>query len=281
MEAVATSAGGIAHQFNNALSSITGHTGLIEMEYPEDETIRDYAEAMKQSAHRMAHLTSQLLAYSKGGKYNTQTMSLARFIIDTIPVIKHMLNPDVRVETDLPSDVFAVQADPTQMQMILSAIIANSNEAMEGPGRIRISIRNVDLDQEFIKDHSGLKPGPHIYLSIEDEEPLLELFRKVLERLGYRVLQARTGKEAVEFAKTFDGQIDLALLDIKLPDMDGGRVYPLIMEARPDLKVIVCSGYSIDGPAQAILDAGAEGFIQKPFSIAPFAEELKEVLEGK
>ncbi len=61
----------------------------------------------------------------------------------------------------------------------------------------------------------------------------------------------------------------------------GGRVYPLIMEARPDLKVIVCSGYSIHGPAQDILDAGAEGFIQKPFLIAPFAEKLKEVLEGK
>jgi CheY-like chemotaxis protein len=45
--------------------------------------------------------------------------------------------------------------------------------------------------------------------------------------------------------------------------------------------VIVCSGYSIHGPAQDILDAGAEGFIQKPFSIAPFAEKLKEVLEGK
>ena len=104
------------------------------------------------------------------------------------------------------------------------------------------------------------------------------MFRQILERLGYRVLQAVTGKQAVEFTKTFDGQIDLALLDIKLPDMEGNKIYPLIMEARPDLKVIVCSGYSIDGPAQDILDAGAEGFIQKPFSIAPFAEKLKEVL---
>jgi len=91
-------------------------------------------------------------------------------------------------------------------------------------------------------------------------------------------LEAETGKKAIRLAKTFDGQIDLALLDIKLPDMDGGRVYPLIMKTRPDLKVIVCSGYSIDGPAQAILDAGAEGFIQKPFSISEFAEKLKEVL---
>ena len=123
--------------------------------------------------------------------------------------------------------------------------------------------------------------GEGTILVIEDEEPLVDLFREILERLGYRALLARTGKEAVELAKTFDGQIDLALLDIKLPDMDGGRVYPLIMEARPDMKVIVCSGYSIHGPAQDIIDAGAEGFIQKPFLIAPFAEKLKEVLKGK
>ncbi|MFH1908623.1 MAG: PAS domain S-box protein [Chloroflexota bacterium] len=385
MEAIATLAGGIAHQFNNALSSITGHSGLLEMEYPEDEKIMDYAKAMKQSAHRMAHLTSQLLAYARGGKYNPQTMSLSNFVEGTLPIIQHTLDPDIRLETDLPQDVMNVEVDRTQMQMVLSAIVANSNEAIDPPGRIRISTRNMDLAKEFTKDHPGLKPGPYVCLSIEDdgkgmdeetknrifdpfftthfigrglgmasvygiiknhdgtitvdseigkgtvvriylpaipsaqarraglpaieaeqkveekvvsepkvelaggegtilviedEEPLVELFRQILEMLGYSVLQAKTGKEAVELAKSFDGQIDLALLDIKLPDMNGGRVYPLIMEARPDLKVIVCSGYSIDGPAQAILDAGAEGFIQKPFLIAPFAEKLKEVLEG-
>ena len=63
--------------------------------------------------------------------------------------------------------------------------------------------------------------------------------------------------------------------------MRGNKVYPLIMKARPDLKVIVCTGYAIEGPAQDILDAGAEGFIQKPFHIATLAEKLKEVLEGK
>jgi two-component system, cell cycle sensor histidine kinase and response regulator CckA len=116
---------------------------------------------------------------------------------------------------------------------------------------------------------------------IEDDEPLVDLLKQILGRLGYDVLLTRTGREAVELARTFDGRIDLALLDLKLPDMDGSSVYPLIMEARPGLKVIVCSGYSIHGPAQDILDAGAEGFIQKPFSIALFAEKLKEVLEGK
>ena len=104
------------------------------------------------------------------------------------------------------------------------------------------------------------------------------MYREILERLGYRALEAKTGREGIEIARTFDGRIDLALLDIKLPDMSGIQVYPLIMDARPDLKVVVCSGYSIDGPARKILDAGAEGFIQKPFLIAALADKLKEVL---
>jgi len=57
-------------------------------------------------------------------------------------------------------------------------------------------------------------------------------------------------------------------------------VYPLIMEARPDLKVIVCSGYSIEGPAREIVDAGAQGFLQKPFSVIALSEKVKAVLEN-
>jgi len=63
--------------------------------------------------------------------------------------------------------------------------------------------------------------------------------------------------------------------------MEGGKVYPLIMKARPDLKVIVFSGFAIEGPARKILDAGAQDFIQKPFSLATLSEKLKKVLEGE
>jgi len=373
MEAIATLAGGIAHEFNNALMGIMGNIELLKMELPEDERRAKYFEAMNESGHRMSRLTDQLLAYSEGGKYNAKNLKLDDFVIETLPILQHDLSPEVRVETHFPK-VSYIRADHAQMQMVLSAIVANSNEAIEDEGLIRIAAETKDIDEDFTKQHPGLKPGSYVCLTIkdngkgmgeetkdgifepffttkfqgrgmamaavygiikshdgaitvdsepdkgtvvriylpaisaesreqgakavkqpeveiamgegtvlviEDEKPLVDLFRQILERLGYRVLVAETGKEAVELAKTFDGQIDLALLDIKLPDMDGGRVYPLIMEARPDLKVIVCSGYSIHGPAQDILDAGAEGFIQKPFLIAPFAEKLKEVLEGK
>jgi len=368
-------AGGIAHEFNNALMGIMGNIELFKMDLPKDERTDKYFEAMKDSGHRMSRLTDQLLAYSEGGKYEPKNLKLDDFAIETLPILQHDLSPEVRVERHFSKDISYIKADHAQMQMLLSAILANSNEAIEDEGIIKITAGNENLDEDFTKKYPGLslKPGPYVCLTIEDdgkgmeeettnrifepffttkfqgrgmgmaavygivknhdgwifvdselgkgtvvkiylpaveaeeeveegvilgpkvewamgegtvlviedEEPLVEMFRLILERLGYRVLQARTGKGAVEFAKTFDGQIDLALLDIKLPDMDGGRVYPLIMKARPDLKVIVCSGYSIDGPARAILDAGAEGFIQKPFSISPFAEKIKEVLEGK
>ena len=97
--------------------------------------------------------------------------------------------------------------------------------------------------------------------------------------LTLRVMVAKTGKDAVHIAETFDGQVDLALLDIKLPDIDGRNLYPLIMKARSNLKVIVFSGYPIDGPTREILDADAQDFIQKPFSIAKLSEKQKVVLE--
>ena len=123
--------------------------------------------------------------------------------------------------------------------------------------------------------------GTGTILLIEDEKVVIVAIRSMLEMIGYRVLEAMTGMEAVNLAKTFDGDIDLAILDIVLPDMGGKKVYPLIKEARPDMKVIVCSGYSLDGPGQEILDAGAQDFIQKPFSLKTLSEKLKEVLEGQ
>ena len=168
-EAIVTLAGGIAHQFNNALTPIIGNIDLLQMEHGEDKNTMECLKDMKTSGLRMADLTSQMLAYAEEGKYKPQILSLSDFVDATLPLIQHTLDPAVRVETDLPLDVKDVEADSTQMQMVLSAIMANSNEAMEGPGRIRISTRNMDIDQELIKDHPGLKPGPYVCLSIEDD----------------------------------------------------------------------------------------------------------------
>ena len=369
LESVGILAGGIAHEFNNALMGIMGNIELLKMNLPEDERRDKYFEKMKLSSHRMSTLTDQLLAYAEGGKYQPKDLKLDDFVIETLPILQHNLSPTVRVETVFPKNISYIKADNAQMQMVLSAILANSNEAIEGKGIIRITAENKDLDEDFTKQHPGLKPGLYVSLTIEDEgkgmdeetksgifEPffttkfqgrgmgmaavygivknhdgqifvesklgkgtavqiylpaikievekpkkvaanvttgtrtilmiededmVIEVTQAMLEMLGYRVMVAKTGKDAIHIAETFDGQIDLALLDIKLPDIDGRNLYPLIIKARSNLKVIVFSGYSIDGPAREILDAGAQDFIQKPFSIATLSEKLKVVLEGK
>jgi CheY-like chemotaxis protein len=103
--------------------------------------------------------------------------------------------------------------------------------------------------------------------------------KTLLQRLGYTVIVGKSGVEAMELAETHDGDIELVLLDMILPDMGGKEIYQRLSEVRPNAKVIVSSGYSIDGPAKEILDAGADSFIQKPFTINDLSSKIAEVLE--
>jgi PAS domain S-box-containing protein len=128
--------------------------------------------------------------------------------------------------------------------------------------------------------HKEPLKGTGTILLIEDELAVIETLRKLLERLGYKVLEAKTGKGAIRLVRAYEGEIDLAILDVFLPDMNGNKVYPLLKEFRPDMKVLVFSGYSIEGPAQEILDAGAHGFVQKPVSVEELSEKLKQLLQA-
>ena len=369
MEAIATLAGGIAHQFNNALHMITGNLDLLDMDDPGDEDFSKRIDDMQYAANKMAQLTGQLLAYARGGKYQAENISLHDFIRDTIPLLRHSLKSSDHIETELVQDVLKTRVDPTQMQMALSAILTNASEATEKGCRIKISCKNVNISVKEALNFSGLTPGAyvdikiedngngmdeetrdrvfepffttkmqgrglglaaaygivknhngwisiesqlhrgttvHIYLPaiteadeqkgeipkiiphqttgtillIEDEPLVMDVIYALLTRLGYLVLKARTGGEALAVSKTFHGGIDLAILDILLPDMNGKAVYHFLMKDRPNLKVIVCSGYSVEGPAQEILDAGAEGFVQKPFSLMMMSRKLHEIMEA-
>ncbi len=364
MEAIATLAGGIAHQFNNALVGITGNIELLEMDLSDNGRIEKYIEPMKASVSWMSHLTNQLLAYARGGKYQPRTISLSDFVKDTLPLLKHSIDPTIQIEADLQFDICNIEADVTQMQMMLSAVVINAVEALEGEGNIRVLTREEEIvprypdikpgqyvclivedngrgmddatrDRIFepffttklqgrglgmaavygiVRNHNGwisvdsalgrrtviriylpaikdeleealdlnteLLKGTGTILVIEDEEIVMDVTREILKRLGYDVLEAKTGMEALDLTKDFNGDIDLAILDIGLPDMGGNMVYPRMKEIRPDLKVIVCSGYTIDGPAQEILESGAQGFIQKPYSLTTLSATLHDVLES-
>ena len=169
MEAIATLAGGVAHEFNNSLVGIIGHIELLKMDFPEDEKVNKSLDTMNIAAYRMSRLTDQLLAYARGGRYQPKNLKLDDFVIETLPILQHGRKSDIRVETHFQKNISYISADNAQMQMVLSAILANSNEAMEHKGLIRITAENQNVDDDFTKQHPGLQPGSYVCLKVEDD----------------------------------------------------------------------------------------------------------------
>jgi CheY-like chemotaxis protein len=120
--------------------------------------------------------------------------------------------------------------------------------------------------------------GSGTILLIDDEETVLEVAVKVLKKMGYTVLEAQSGKQGVDIFAKHKDNIDLVILDMIMPDMGGGEAFDRIKEIDPRVKVLLSSGYSIDGQAGEIMKRGCDGFIQKPFKANALSEKLKQLL---
>jgi PAS domain S-box-containing protein len=169
MEAVATLAGGIAHEFNNNLLSVTGNLELLEMENQERQFVEEHIQPMRSSLETMARLTNQLLVYAEGGKDQATLVNLADFIEYTLPLVRHTIPPAVQIMLEIAEAPLCVQADYPQLQMVLSAVIANSVEAIADKGRISISTRRVTLDKQALSGRPGAAPGEYACLCVEDD----------------------------------------------------------------------------------------------------------------
>jgi CheY-like chemotaxis protein len=130
-----------------------------------------------------------------------------------------------------------------------------------------------------LRPDEGAINGSETILLVDDEEVVLDVGMRVLEALGYRVLGAKGGFEALEIYQTNQDRIDLVILDMVMPDMAGGETYDRMKQIDRNVKVLLSSGYSIDGQASDILERGCDGFIQKPFSMEDLSARVREVLD--
>jgi PAS domain S-box-containing protein len=121
--------------------------------------------------------------------------------------------------------------------------------------------------------------GDETILLVDDEETIANVSKEILEELGYSVITARSGSDAIKIYQLMKDEIDLVILDMIMPEMGGGETFDLLKLISPHVKVILSSGYSIDGQAMEIMERGCHGFIQKPFSIEDLSKIIREILD--
>jgi PAS domain S-box-containing protein len=133
-------------------------------------------------------------------------------------------------------------------------------------------------------DSSSSEPatskGKETILLVDDEDMIIDVGQALIEKLGYRVITAKSGREAVTVVKRIGLEIDLVILDMIMPNMDGGKTFDQIRKIYPEIPVILSSGYAIDGQAERIMKRGCNGFIQKPFGVSVLSQKIRHVLDG-
>ncbi|HVO65547.1 MAG TPA: PAS domain S-box protein [Syntrophales bacterium] len=123
--------------------------------------------------------------------------------------------------------------------------------------------------------------GYETILLVDNEEIIIDVGKEILDVLGYRVIAARSGREAIEIYKAKQEEIDLVILDMIMPGMGGDEVFDILKTVNPQIKVIFSSGYSIDGYPAKILEHRCGSFIQKPYSIGILSQRIRDVLDMK
>ena len=152
------------------------------------------------------------------------------------------------------------------------------------------------VEEEKVPDK--IQSGIETILLVDDEDMVADVGSQMLKKLGYKVLIARSGKEAIEVVskaqrakrreeKGKKGHAsgamppapDIVILDMIMPVMGGDETYDRMKEINPDIKILLSSGYSIDGQAAEILKRGCDGFIQKPFALRELSQRIREILD--
>lgn len=370
MEAVGQLAGGVAHDFNNILTTIIGRTYLLQGKLTDREDLLVHAEQVALAAERATTLTQGLLSFSREQVMDLRQISLNKAVCKASDIFSRLVREDIEIIIQLSEKDPVVFADESQLVQILMNLVTNARDAITGTGKIRISTGSVILDRQlpmtiggtippaayatlFVTDtgcgmaaetqtrifepffttkevgkgtglglsvvygiiqrHNGYmsvqsSPGKgttfSVYLSscekcsdaqvhsedmalpkgrgtillAEDENSVRLMLKSILTENGYRVIEAVNGVDAALKFSENRHAIDLVLLDVIMPRMNGRETREEILKIRRDVKVFFMSGYSGDILGEEILGQENVGFIHKPLNPRDIICQLQEAL---
>lgn len=368
LEAVGTLAGGIAHDFNNLLMAIQGYTSLILMGSDSRSPDHEKLKSIETQVTAGVNLTRQLLGFARGGKYEVKPINMNEVLEQTSTMFGRT-KKQILIYKSLQEDLWAVEADPNQLEQVLLNLYVNAWQAMpEGgslfietinqviseadkktsymkPGRyVKISVTDTGtgMDEKtkqrvfepffttremgrgtglglamvygIIKNHDGyinvysekghgatftiylpasekvtvsikedkapeaILRGQETILLVDDEETIIDVMKEMMEILGYQVMIADNGWDALKIYEENKEDIDLVILDMIMPNISGGETFNGLKEINPQIKVILSSGYSLNSEAAGIMARGCKGFLQKPVNIAMLSQKIRNVL---
>jgi len=168
MEAIGQLSGGIAHDFNNLLCVILGYCEAIEGQLPSASSLFKDCEQIKKAGERAASLTRQLLAFSRQQILERRVMDLNAAVLDMEKMLRPLIGANINLCTALDTSLGSIKADRGQIEQVIMNLAVNARDAMPQGGHLTIETANVELDEEYVRQHPQHKSGPHVLLSVSD-----------------------------------------------------------------------------------------------------------------
>ncbi|MGH9557342.1 MAG: PAS domain S-box protein, partial [Terriglobales bacterium] len=168
MEAVGRLAAGVAHDFNNLLTVIHGYTDMALLGLEESHPVRGELMEVQNAASRATDLTRQLLAFSRQQALEPKLVDLNAVVENIQKMLGRLLGEDIQLRAALSSELGCVHADAGQLEQVIMNLAVNAKDAMPKGGELVVETANVDLDEDYVRHHTGSRTGRYVRLTVRD-----------------------------------------------------------------------------------------------------------------
>jgi PAS domain S-box-containing protein len=168
MDTIGQLTGGVAHDFNNILTVITGTIEILEEGVANDPNLAAIARMIDEAAARGAELTQRLLAFARRQPLQPRTTDVNTLIVDAAKLLRPTLGEHVEIESAFEDDAWRALVDPGQLTTALLNLALNARDAMPDGGKLVLETGNVQLDESYARLHSEVTPGPYVMIAVSD-----------------------------------------------------------------------------------------------------------------
>jgi len=370
MDAIGTLAGGVAHDFNNILSSVIGFTELA-LDDAEKGTLQyENLQEVLVAGSRAKDLVLQILTFSRQSDREQKPVNVKLIAKEALKMLRASIPSTIEIKQNIQSNAL-VMGDSTQIHQVLMNLCTNAAYAMDDKGGVlTVDLVDIRLDSEVVSDYPDLKPGAYINLTvtdtgygmapdvldkifdpffttkekgkgtgmglsvvhgivhshggsiyaysnpgkgsafrvflpvfkrrleseerierpiptgtervlfIDDEPAIVNIGKQTLELLGYDVVTRTSSIEALEFFKTQPDSVDIVITDLTMPNMTGEELAKELMQIRPDIPIILCTGFSVRMDEKKAMGMGIRAFVSKPILKREIAETIRKVIDS-